>query len=188
MVEGPSQPPTFQPQASTPDLSTPDFSTMNFSAPDFSTMNFWAMGSFNLLERWHFNSGLFNHELFNPMVQKWLKSSWLKSLGLKGPGLKLGIKKSGVEMSFNHAVSLYLLRRINPESKFYFRSQGNWVNIRHNFVQERCINYSYAGKVGWWANHSLGTVKVPFIYYVSTFLGLKYANIAIFSSPYLPLT
>ena len=103
----------------------------------------------------------------------WFKNSWLKSLGLKGPGLKFRIEKSEVEMSFNHAVSLYLLRRINPESKFYFRSQGYWVNIWHNFVQERCINYSYAGKVGWWANHSLGTVKVPFLYYVSIFLGLK---------------
>ena len=31
-----------------------------------------------------------------------LKSSWLKILGLKGLGLKLGVKMSGVEMSFNH--------------------------------------------------------------------------------------
>ena len=35
-----------------------------------------------------------------------LKSSWLKSLGLKGLGLKLGVKKSGVEMSFNPAYDI----------------------------------------------------------------------------------
>ena len=152
------------------DISTPDFLTPSFNSEPF-------------------NPRLFNHELFDQELLGMIFSTmnfstpWLNRLGLKGPGLKLGVKKSGVEMSFNQAISLYLLRRINPESKFYFRSQGNWVNIRHNFVQERSINYSYAGKVGWWANHSLGTVKVPFIYYVSTFLGLKYANIASFSSP-----
>ena len=95
------------------------------------------------------------------------------------PGSKAG---SRWVIPSNLVISLvpqyYILH--NPESKFYFRSQGYWVNIWHNFVQERCINYSYAGKVGWWANHSLGIVKVPFIYYVSIFIGLKYANITIF--------
>ena len=58
--------------------------------------------SFNILERWHFNSRLLNHELFNPMVQKFMVENFSVE--------KSGVERSGVEMSFNLFVSLDIVK------------------------------------------------------------------------------
>ena len=79
---------------------------MNFQTPDFSTPDLGSkspgltgLRNLGLKSSWSKSLGLEGSCLKSPG----LESSWLRSLGLKGLGLKLGVEKSGVEISFNHA-------------------------------------------------------------------------------------
>ena len=71
----------------------------------------------------------------------WFKNLWLKSLGLKGPGLKLGVKKSGVEMSFNrflHCVQtdpLAALHQLPASGPCLMGRKGTSINYVSTFFR-----------------------------------------------------